>query len=153
MGFIVLGVSIIIYHNVMLQSITTVAFSGSHDLHYCRFLFAWVFPVANVTVITGIYMAFGSLMLCGSIAPFTYRTIYKSEIKEHISAWLSPNRFFVEGLTVGEYRTLPAQSGFTVDDASVNFDRDKTMMRRAFGYAMHDPNATIRSLNGYYNGM
>ena len=46
---------------------------------------------------------------------------------------------------------MPEQSGWTVADESVNFDRSNSVMMHA--YAKHDPNATIRSCGGFYWGI
>jgi hypothetical protein len=74
---------------------------------------------------------------------------------EHLAAWFSPTRFFLEGLAVGEYRCLPPQSGWTVLDESVNNNRfDYTLMHVSqFSFAMHDANATKPSCMGYYWGV
>jgi hypothetical protein len=111
-------------------------------------------PHENVTVVIGFFMVFFSLLTSGAIPPVSYSLIYEGGIEEHIAAWLSPTRFFIEGLAVGEHRCLPPQSGWTVADDSVNFDRDYTLMRtEQVSYAMHDPNATIPSCEGYYWGL
>jgi hypothetical protein len=109
-------------------------------------------PPDNVTVVVGFFMAFCGLLISGAFPPTTWEVIYEGGMTEHISGWLSPTRYFFEGLTVGEYRCLPAQSGWTVDDESVNFDRTYTLMH-SFGFAGHDPNATQQSCNGWYWGV
>eukprot|EP00980_Cylindrotheca_fusiformis_P018928 scaffold6322_cov59-Cylindrotheca_fusiformis.AAC.24 len=116
--------------------------------------FAMIIPAENVTTVIGFFMAFFGMLLSGAVPPVNFEVIYEGGIVEHLSAWLSPTRFFVEGLTVSEHRCLPEQSGWTVSDASVNFDRQDTLMYYGrFSYAIHDPNATRESCDGFYWGV
>lgn len=48
----------------------------------------------------------GALLTSGAIEPVPHSLIDEDGIEEHISAWLSPTRFFIEGLAVGEHRCL-----------------------------------------------
>jgi hypothetical protein len=115
--------------------------------------FPMVVPADNVTVTVGFFMAFCGLMISGAFPPITWKAIYEDGgFTEHLAGWLSPTRYFFEGLTVGEYRCLPEQSGWTVGDESTNFDRENSVMRR-FGLAGHDPNATQQSCGGWYWGI
>ena len=114
--------------------------------------FPMIIPPDNVVVVTGFFMAFCGLLLSGAFPPTTWKVIYEGGIKELVSGWFSPTRYFFEALTVGEYRCLPPQSGWTVDDESVSFPRDATLMS-AFGIAGHDPNATRPSCSGWYWGI
>jgi hypothetical protein len=99
-------------------------------------------------------MAFFALLLSGAVPPVDFDEIYGGGIVEHLAAWFSVTRFFVEGLAVSEHRCLPDQRGWTVSDYSFNFDRDNTLMfYNRFGYASHDPNATRVSCNGFYWGV
>ena len=106
-------------------------------------------PVDNVVIVVGFFMAFCGLMISGAFPPTTWKAIYEGGAPEIIAGWFSPTRYFFEGLTVGEYRCMPAQSGYTVADESVNFDRDNTLLRAAFGLAGHDPNATQMTCAGW----
>jgi hypothetical protein len=115
--------------------------------------FPMVVPADNVTVTVGFFMAFCGLMISGAFPPITWKVIYEEGgFREHLAAWFSPTRWFFEGLTVGEYRCMPEQSGWTVADTSVNFVRENSVMRR-FGFAGHDPNATQMSCEGWYWGI
>jgi hypothetical protein len=99
-------------------------------------------------------MAFFGLLLSGAVPPVDFNEIYSGGIVEHLAAWFSVTRFFIEGLAVSEHRCLPEQSGWTVSEYSVNFDRNNTLMFfERFGYAHHDPNATLVSCNGFYWGV
>lgn len=99
-------------------------------------------------------MAFFALLLSGAVPPVNFAEIYKGGVVEHLAAWFSVTRFFVEGLTVSEHRCLPDQSGWTVSDNAVNFDRNNTLMFfERFRYGYHDPNATRVSCDGFYWGV
>jgi uncharacterized membrane protein YciS (DUF1049 family) len=111
----------------------------------------WV-PAENVTVVTGFFMAFCGLLISGALAPVTWDVIYEGGVSEHLAGWLSPTRYFVEALAVGEYRCLPAQSGWTVEDESMSYDRAYTLMQQR-GLAVHDRNATQQSCGGWYWGV
>ena len=109
-----------------------------------------IVPPDNVTVVIGFFMAFCGLLISGTFPPMTYDVIYKNGgIQEHIAAWLSPTRWFFESLIVGELRCMPDQSGWTVEDESVNYPRNYTMLSLR-GFAGHDPNATQFSCLGWY---
>jgi hypothetical protein len=112
-----------------------------------------IFPPDNVVVIVGFFMAFCGLMISGALPPVKWENIYKGGFTEHLSGWLSPTRYFFEGLAVGDYRCLPPQSGLTVDDESIHFNRSWTVLVKVFGMAGHDPNATQQSCGGWYWGV
>lgn len=141
-----------------------VAYWGSFFVHFIvlgwlcaswALFFPMFVPVENVPVVIGFFIATGSLILGGVIPPVEYKDIYEGGLTEYLSGWLSPTRFFIEGLTVGEVRCLPPQHGWSVADTSVNFPRDEGLMRRpgAFRYAIHDPDATKPSCDGWYWGI
>jgi hypothetical protein len=111
-----------------------------------------IFPPDNVVVIVGFFMAFCGLMISGALPPVRWTDIYAGGFTEHLSGWLSPTRYFFEGLTVGDYRCLAPQSGLTVDDESVNFNRTYSVLSN-LGMAGHDPNATQQSCGGWYWGV
>jgi hypothetical protein len=95
------------------------------------------------------YLRFFEPNFFSLILVFVSLEIYLGGMTEHLAGWLSPTRYFYEALAVGEYRCLPAQSGFTVEDESVNFPRDSTILA-IMGVAGHDPNASQQSCNGWY---
>jgi hypothetical protein len=113
------------------------------------FLIPMVFPPDNVVIIIGFFMAFCGLLISGALPPVGYKEIYSSGFTEHLTAWLSPTRFFYEALMVGDLRCLPEQTGMTVEYESVNFPRDYTVIRQ-LGLAGHDLNATLQSCDGWY---
>jgi len=114
-----------------------------------------VVPPESVTVIVGFFMAFFGLLLSGALPPVNWETIYGGGGTGYLAGWLSPTRFFIEGLTVGEYRCLPEQSGWTVADTSINRNRTTTTLLRLprFALAGNDPNAIQLSCNGWYWGI
>jgi len=117
-------------------------------------LFPMIIPAENVATVLGAFFAFFGLLLSGAVPPINFKEIYKGDIVEHLAAWLSVTRFFLEGLAVSEHRCLPEQSGWTVAAESVNFDRLNTLMRYSrFSFAGHDPNATLFSCGGWYWGI
>jgi ABC-type multidrug transport system ATPase subunit len=135
---------------------------GSNTSYYIHFLLlAWVtvswalfipmvFPADNVTLVAGFFFAFCGLMFSGAFAPIQYHQIYEEGgFKEVFAGWISPTRFFYEALAVGEYRCLPEQSGYTIEETSVNRQANSSMTI-ALGYAGHDYNAVRWSCNGWY---
>merc|ERR1711935_182788 len=68
---------------------------------------------------------------------------------EVLAGWISPTRFFVEGLAVGEYRCMPEQSGFTLEVDSFK-RRSNTTVMSMMGLASHDLSAVRKSCNGWY---
>mmetsp|Transcript_31805 Transcript_31805/g.77040 ORF Transcript_31805/g.77040 Transcript_31805/m.77040 type:complete len:1246 (-) Transcript_31805:208-3945(-) len=117
-------------------------------------LFPMVMPAENVSTVLGAFFAFFGLLLSGAVPPIGFGKIYGGDIVEHLSAWLSVTRFFLEGMAASEHRCLPEQSGWTVSEESINFDRANTLMAyRRFSYARHDPNATLYDCGGWYWGI
>lgn len=109
-----------------------------------------VVPADNVTLVAGFFFAFCGLMFSGAFAPITYQEIYvEGGFKEVFAGWISPTRFFYEALAVGEYRCLPEQSGYTIEETSVNRQANSSMTV-VLGYAGHDYGAVRWSCNGWY---
>jgi hypothetical protein len=136
-----------------------IASSASYYVHFL--LLAWitvawallipmVFPADSVTLVAGFFFAFCGLMFSGAFPPIQYNEIYADGgVKEIFAGWISPTRFFYEALAVGEYRCLPEQSGFTIQETSINRATNSSMTI-VFGYAGHDYNAVRYSCNGWY---
>jgi hypothetical protein len=106
-------------------------------------------PPDNVIIVIGFFMAFCGLLISGALPPIGYKEIYASGFTEHLTAWLSPTRFFYEALIVGDLRCLPEQTGMTVEHESTNFPRNYTVVQQ-LGLAGHDLNSTLQSCNGWY---
>jgi len=88
-------------------------------------LFPLIVPEKNVTVVTGCFMAFFSLQFSGQMAPATYKEIYEQTFKQLLAGMFGPTRYFIETMVVSEKRTLPVQSGYSVnltDPDSSSFD-------------------------------
>lgn len=116
--------------------------------------FPMVMPAENVSTVLGAFFAFFGLLLSGAVPPINFAEIYAGDIVEHLAGWLSVTRFFLEGLAASEHRCLPEQSGWTVAENSINFDRANTLMAYGrFSYARHDPNATLYDCGGWYWGI
>jgi hypothetical protein len=76
--------------------------------------------------------------------------IYENRSTEIFCGWLSPTRYFFEALVVGEYRCLPEQSGFTIEDHALNRKVEDTVFW-TLGYARHDiGNVIQKSCSGWY---
>eukprot|EP00532_Pseudo-nitzschia_australis_P020819 CAMPEP_0168291848 /NCGR_PEP_ID=MMETSP0142_2-20121227/6616_1 /TAXON_ID=44445 /ORGANISM="Pseudo-nitzschia australis, Strain 10249 10 AB" /LENGTH=897 /DNA_ID=CAMNT_0008239483 /DNA_START=9 /DNA_END=2702 /DNA_ORIENTATION=+ len=113
-------------------------------------LFPMICSPDTVPLVAGFFFAFCGLVFSGAFSPFGYKEIYEEAgFKEVLAGWVSPTRFFFEALTVGEYRCLPEQSGFTIEKESSGRNSTSTMMR-LMGYAGHDLNAVYWSCNGWY---
>lgn len=136
-----------------------IASSASYYIHFLTLawitvgwalLIPMVFAAEAVTLVAGFFFAFCGLMFSGAFPPIQYNEIYADGgFKEVFAGWISPTRFFYEALTVGEYRCLPEQSGFTIQETSINRSTNSSMIL-LFGYAGHDYNAVRYSCNGWY---
>ena len=110
-------------------------------------------PPKNVVLVVGFFMAFFGLLFSGGLAPVEYEDIYDNPAVGVFSGFVSPTRYFVEGLTVAESRCLPAQSGFTVDtDEAVNFPLDRTSFS-ILSLAENDAGVIEESCSGWYWGI
>ena len=69
--------------------------------------------------------------------------------QEIFAGWIGATRFFFEAITVGEYRCLPVQTGFTIPEDAINRSWESSAFV-ALGYAGHDPNAVRQSCDGWY---
>lgn len=123
-------------------------------------LLPFIVPQKNVSTVTAFFMAFFGLLFCGRVAPGTFKNLYDEEntFLALFAGFVSPSRYFVEGVAVTEARCLPEQSGFTVDtdDAwnyhkyteSYSFSQELTFM------AQNDIESAIsRSCSGWYWGL
>jgi hypothetical protein len=66
--------------------------------------------------------------------------------------FVSPTRYFIEGLTVAEFRCLPEQSGFTQTAIAINFPRELNSFA-LIGLAQNDSNVRQQSCSGWYWGV
>lgn len=135
---------------------------ASYASYYIHFLLlTWItvgwsmlFPMFcspdMVILIAGFFFTFCGLIFSGGFPPFGYKEIYEEAgMKEFLAGWISPTRFFFEGLTVGELRCMPEQSGYTIKLDSYNRRSNDTMIS-LMGFAGHDLNAVRWSCNGWY---
>ena len=70
-------------------------------------------PPKHASIVTGVFVTFGCLLLSGQQAPFHYHGIYDAKFKAFVADSFGPLRFFNEAIAVSEYRTTPPQYGFT----------------------------------------
>jgi hypothetical protein len=68
------------------------------------------------------------------------------------SGYVSPTRYFVEGLTVHELRCLPIQSGFTVEPFAFSFPLNATVSTVA-NLGQNDRAVVQHTCNGWYWGV
>lgn len=85
------------------------------------------------------YTAFCSLILNGSLI-VKFKTIYTNPLVGIVCGIFSPCRYFVETSAVEEYRSLPAQYGWTVEPYAVNYPFDLQGVMAMAG--MHTPQNT-----------
>lgn len=129
------------YIHVLLLTWTTVGWA---------MLFPMICTPDNVIMVSGFFFVFCAIGFSGSFSPVSFKEIYaEGGIKEFVAGWLSPLRFFLEAITVGEYRCLPEQSGYTIETNSFFRLSNSTMMLLS-GYAGHDFNAVRFSCDGWY---
>lgn len=134
------------------------ASTGSYWVHFLLLMWicvGWallipmIVPPDSVVLVAGFFFAFCGLMFSGAFPPVLYEAIYEGGFLPVFAGWVAPTRFFYEALTVGEYRCLPVQSGFTIPDSAENRQWNTSMMVN-LGYAGNDPPATLRSCSGWY---
>jgi hypothetical protein len=65
--------------------------------------------------------------------------------------FVSPTRYFIEALTVAEFRCLPEQSGFTQTAIAINFPQELNSFA-LIGLAQNDPSVQEQSCSGWYWG-
>jgi hypothetical protein len=112
-------------------------------------------PPNNTVLTVGFFMAFFGLLFSGAVDPVTYRDIY-TEGNDGIAIFsgvTSVTRFFIEGLAVQELRSLPEQSGYTVQPSSVNFPIGDVGSFTLVGLAQNDLSVVQHSGNGWYWGV
>jgi hypothetical protein len=68
------------------------------------------------------------------------------------SGFVAPARYFIEGLTVAEYRCLPEQSGCTQTAAAINFPQELNSFA-LLGLAQNDSSVREQSCSGWYWGV
>ena len=69
------------------------------------------------------------------------------------SGFISPTRYFTEGIAAAEHRCLPEQIGFTTDPAiAVNFQMEFSSFHFV-GLGLNDSNVWIQSCEGFYWGV
>jgi type IV secretory pathway TrbD component len=113
-------------------------------------LIPMVTPQDSIVLVAGFFFSFCGLLFSGANSPVLYKDIYEQGgFLEVFAGWIAPTRFFFEALTVGEYRCLPEQSGFTIETEAIN----RSFNTSAFfilGYAGNDHTVTERSCDGWY---
>lgn len=120
------------------------------------FLIVFLVPAQSVVLICAFYTIFANLLLSGAPgAAITYSDIYRSSsIFSLIAGLFSPNRYFLESMSVNEFRSLEVQQGFTnltlLDDStgkllSVGF--------KATSLAMNSPNVSEETRSGWFWGI
>ena len=106
-------------------------------------------PLESVPLVTAFHQIFCGLLLSGGSDPVTYKDIYDSKFVGFISTLLSPPRFFIESLTVNEYKATPEQHGYTIDLGG-SYENSFAYQ----GLAGNDQHSvTEQSLSGWYWGV
>lgn len=106
-------------------------------------------PPGNAVLAVGFFMAFFGLLFSGGLDPITYEDIYNSEIAAILCGFISPTRYFIEGVAVQEQRAMPVQSGYTVNSTSVNFPVEFVGGFTLVGLAQNDSSVVQHSYNGW----
>jgi len=128
-------------------------------------LFPLFVPPKNVVIVIGFFTVFFGVLFSGLLSPTTFSDIYDKKISAFISGMFSASRHFIETMLVSELRTLPPQSGFSLqvdnlvslDGIIANFGVDTPDFRllnafNAVNLAQHDmPEASYQSNSGWYN--
>jgi len=117
-------------------------------------LLSIVVPLESVAMVVGFWNAFFGLLFCGKVAPGLYNALYDNPALAVFSGFVSPIRFFVEGIAVSEAKCLPIQSGYTVDTIAFNypdFEEKYPYWHHALFMAHTDLDAAIvPSCNGWF---
>ena len=82
----------------------------SHSSSFCVNLSTIIMKVESVTTVVGFFNAFFGLLFCGKVAPGSYTNLYGKPGLAVFAGFVSPLRFFVEGLAVSSSKCLPVQS-------------------------------------------
>ncbi|KAL7493376.1 hypothetical protein ACHAWT_002526 [Skeletonema menzelii] len=89
-----------------------------------------IVPPSAVTTVVGAWMAFFGLLFCGLLPPGYFNTLYNNNVLAVFAGFVSPVRFFVEGIAVSEAKCLPVQSGFPAGENAFN----RTEFERSYPY-------------------
>jgi ABC-type multidrug transport system ATPase subunit len=106
------------------------------------YIFSLVVPRANLVMFSALFVSICGTMLSGSLTFLRYTDIYASGFMSVFVGMLSSTRWFTEWMIVSEFRSLPAQYGFT---------SDKLDYFRLAGYGLGDiDNARTQGDGGWY---
>ena len=89
-----------------------------------------IVPTNAVATVVGAWMAFFGLLFSGSLPPGYFNTLYTNNFMAVFAGFVSPARFFVEGIAVSEAKCLPVQSGFPAGENAFN----RTEFERSYPY-------------------
>ena len=91
-----------------------------------------IVPPNAVATVVGAWMAFFGLLFCGILPPGYFHTLYNNNAIAVFAGFVSPMRFFVEGIAVSAAKCLPVQSGFPADVNAFN----RTEFESSYPYSM-----------------
>merc|ERR1712183_162785 len=114
-----------------------------------------VIPPKSVVLVISFVMVFFGLLCSGGMSPVDYEALYDQDNRfvGLFSGLLSPSRFFLETQLVQEYRALPPQHGFTLnDDNSEDLSEFNAFNIESLAqYSM--PGVSNQSYRGWYWGV
>lgn len=111
-------------------------------------------PIESVSTVIGFWNAFFGLLFCGKLPPGLYKDLYDKPVLAVFAAFVSPLRFFVEGLGVSTAKCLPVQSGFPISDDAFSYDKfgDKYPYWQSSTYMAHTDlgSAEVTGCEGWF---
>ena len=117
-------------------------------------LLAIIVPINSVSTVVGFFNAFFGLLFCGKVQPGLYTNLYSNDVLAVFSAFVSPLRFFVEGIAVSEAKCLPEQTGYTVASNAFSypeFEESYPYSNPLTYMARTDPDAVLtQSCDGWF---
>eukprot|EP00578_Thalassiosira_sp_NH16_P028307 CAMPEP_0181097656 /NCGR_PEP_ID=MMETSP1071-20121207/11688_1 /TAXON_ID=35127 /ORGANISM="Thalassiosira sp., Strain NH16" /LENGTH=351 /DNA_ID=CAMNT_0023180157 /DNA_START=101 /DNA_END=1156 /DNA_ORIENTATION=+ len=117
-------------------------------------LLAVMVPQDSVTTVVGFFCAFFGLLFNGKVAPGTWKSIYENPGLAVFSGFISPLRFFIEGISTSEAKCLPIQSGFTVASNAFNYHEFEESYPNFYHltYMAHNDldSATVQGCSGWF---
>jgi len=127
------------------------------------FVFPLFVPRQNVALVIALFTILFSILFGGFMSPGTWKAIYNTKVITFISGMFSSSRHLAETMLVSQLRTLPQQSGWTLQKPfpdsiidqfeNINFDykKYKNLFAVQSLAQTNMPDASIQSHFGWYH--
>merc|ERR1712127_348502 len=115
------------------------------------FLLSTVVPPKNIVVVLGGFLTFTNIFLTGALPPWYHMDIYENDLRMLVTGFLGPGRYFVETFVISDFKCLPIQAGFTVDESTTSIPT-KFLSFEEIQVGHRDENVSEFSCQGWYGG-